>query len=84
MPEQQIWSEYPLRDAIDKVTRNGRYPWELVGWTLAGSSKQPTYLSDPISNPVSPLSLPFNHPSMPNTKQDDRILNPANSRQQAV
>lgn len=55
MPEQIIESQRPLRDAIDKVTNNGRDSWEFTGWTTPGTANNPTKMIDSISKGVHPL-----------------------------
>ena len=54
MPEQIVQSQKPLKDAIAKVTSNGRDKWVSTGWTTPGTANLPTKIFDPISREVGP------------------------------
>lgn len=53
MPEQIVQSHKPLRDAIAKVTNNGRDHWRFTDWTTPGTANFPTKIADSISKAVS-------------------------------
>ncbi|KAL2044709.1 hypothetical protein N7G274_002483 [Stereocaulon virgatum] len=64
MPEQVVQSQRPLRDAIAKVTNDGRDSWEFKGWTTPGTANKPTKMFDTIStdNAVSGIRGVVTHP----------------------
>ena len=49
MPELIHSSVNPLKDAIAKVTCNGRDYWTMTGWTNPGTADIPTMFMDSIA-----------------------------------
>ncbi|KAL9100804.1 MAG: hypothetical protein Q9163_003870 [Psora crenata] len=65
MPEQIIESQQPLKDAINRVTNNGRDKWTFTAWTTPGTANFPTKIVDQISqeNATSGMRGVVTHPN---------------------